>query len=310
MKKSGQKYISIIAAVSLLGQFSAGLVAQSAIAADDLVDPIMETTEVEYGTGWYLRGHVSVTATENLFSSETSIPIPLTASQQVTETSTDNVFTYGVGMGYRFSENYRADIGFESLGTSSTSSRGTISTLRPPCSNGFIQVVQTDAFGNTILVLQPGHNITNCLSEDASSYSLSDFMANVYYDFDSTFYGLKPFVGLGLGIVRNEFTSTIGSTTCVAASFEQCNPTDGGVVTLGESYTQQGTRNNGTAYHLAGSFTAGLSYDMGDNLYLDTSYNFLGMIEDPIWGGNNGLAAAGAPSSFHSIKIGLRYEIW
>ena len=308
MKKSGYNLISIFAAASLFGQFATGLTAPAALAADDLVDPIQETTVVEYGTGWYLRGHVSATVTQNLFIAETSVPIPGTTTQFVQNESSHNVFTFGAAVGYRFDQNYRFDIGAETLGHSDVRSHSLITALRPPCSNAFRRILDPGGSGATVIA--GGQSIRNCLDQDESSYNLSALMGNVYYDLDNSFMGMKPFLGLGLGVVRNAFTSAIDSTICVPTDREQCNSTDGETSTFGERYVQEGTRNNGTSYHLAGSITAGVSYALGDNLYFDTSYNFMSMMEDPLWGGSNSISAAKVPTSFHSVKFGLRYEIW
>ena len=46
---------------------------------------------------------------------------------------------------------------------------------------------------------------------------------------------------------------------------------------MGDTYTQEYGRNNGTSYHLAGSLSAGLSYAMTDTLFLDTTYQYTHM---------------------------------
>ncbi|MEE9375126.1 MAG: outer membrane beta-barrel protein [Rhizobiaceae bacterium] len=286
----------------MLSSFMASVVTPSANAADILGDQVQETTQVEYGTGWYLRGHVAVTAHENLFSKETSTPIAGTTDQLVKEQETSNVFSAGIGMGYRFSRNFRADIELASLGMSKQTETSPLLVLRAPCLNGS----RLTPLGGII----PNVPITNCIEDSESSYDLQNVMANIYYDFDNKFLGFRPFIGMGAGLVRTTYTSIVGSVTCQAAEEERCGPTDGGTASFGGRYQQQGERNNGTAYHLAGSVSLGGSYRIAENLFLDTSYTYLKTLNSPIWGGPYGLADAEVPTNFHQVKFGLRLEIW
>ncbi|MEE9313405.1 MAG: hypothetical protein V3V02_02040 [Rhizobiaceae bacterium] len=310
MKNPSQKSISLAASLVLLAQVAGGFAASSASAADMLAGEVQETTQVEYGTGWYLRGEVSLTAHENLFSSESSTPIIGTPNQLVKTKETSNVFSAGVGVGFRFSNNFRADLGLASMGASDASETQTLTVLRAPCASGFQRVLLPDGQGGQIEAIQGGHAITNCTEESTTSYELQNVMGNIFYDFDSTFLGMRPFIGVAAGLVRNQFTSTVGSVTCTPSAEERCGPTDGGNAEFGETYQQQGTRNNGTAYHLATALTLGGSYSLGDNLFLDTSYTFMKTLEDPIWGGPSGIVDASVPTSFHSLKLGIRLEIW
>lgn len=284
----------------------------AAIAADDLYDP--EATNVEFGTGWYIRGDIGVTVHEYDRVSDVALPIPGSANLQTDESDTDNVLSVGVGVGYRFSKNLRGDIAYSYMAESESDTRSTTTNYRPPCSNAFVQTVQqdpNDPFGGTIIVLNPGHTITNCVESSETSYFVQTLMANLYYDFDTSFAGFRPYLGAGAGISRNQFEASTGNITCTPSTFEQCNPTDGvGQIGLGEQYTQEGSRINGTSYHLAGSLSAGLSYEISDNLFLDTAYQYTHIFDDPIVGGVDGIQAANIPTNFHTFKVGLRMEIW
>ena len=314
MTTSSRKLTTAAAIAAIVGQsFIGSILSSTANAADMLADEVEEYTDVEFGTGWYIRGDIALTTTGGLFNTDTSEPIPGTSILQVTTTDEESLLGGGVAVGYRLNDNFRVDLGLESLGTSTVTSFATTTNYRPPCSNAFIQTLQADPLnplGGQIIVVQPGHTITNCIEESSSSYSLAQLGPSVFYDFDSTFLGARPFVGAGFGFARNAYTSESGTITCTAAAEERCNPTDGGIADFGESYRQVGSRNNGTSYHLTTSLSAGLSFKVAENLFIDSSYRYTHMFGTPIFGGNNGLAAAGAPTSMHSVKLGLRYEIW
>ena len=283
----------------------------TSFAADDLYDP--GVTEVEFGTGWYIRGDIGITVHETLREAITAQPIPGTPDLQTEESDIDNVVSFGVGVGYKLSNNLRGELAYSYMAESESNTRATTTNYRPPCSNAFVQTIVPDPNnpGGTMIVLQPGHTITNCVESSETTYFVQTMTANLYYDFDTSFAGFRPFVGVGAGVARNQFESSSGDITCTASSFEQCNPTDGvGQVGLGEQYTQEGARVSGTSYHLAGSVSAGLSYAISETLFLDTSYQYTHMFEDPIWGGADGVAAAGVPTDFHTFKVGLRMEIW
>ena len=203
-------------------------------AADDLYDP--GVTEVEFGTGWYIRGDIGITGHEILRVSDSADPIPGTQDLEFETTDTDNVFSIGAGVGFRFSDNLRGEISYSYMAESEQTVRGNDHQLPPaPCSNAFVQRAQVDQFGNTVIILDPGYTILNCVEGAETSYFLQTLMANAYYDFDTSWKGFRPFVGVGAGLVRNQFVASTGNITCTAASFEQCNPTDGGTASLGEA---------------------------------------------------------------------------
>ncbi len=305
MSMTGQRHISIAAALSLIGFCATGLLAPSASAADIL--EAQEVTEVEYGTGWYLRGNIGIAVTGDYFSSETSDP---DNGELANDSIGDSTFTWGLGAGYRLSNSTRIDFGYQHLGSGETQTRSSLDTLRSPCTNSFAKFTSLDANGNQITYVLDGQTIENCTDQDSSSYNLQSFMGNFYYDFDTPMWGVRPFLGAGLGLVRHQYTSVVNSTTCTPNDTEQCNPTDGGIADFGEEYVQEGESNNGTAYHFAGQIHAGFSVALGDDLYVDTSYTYTRMAEDALWGGTNGLGDAGAPNDFHQVRVGLRWEIW
>lgn len=303
MKSNVRRLIGHVSALAIFAALP--MAGPAALAADFLEAPELVETQVEYGTGWYLRGDIGIGYEGTHRETQQSNPLPGTSIQRVEADTTDTVLGVGVAAGYRFSPNFRADLSYSYFAESETSQRNTIvaadpATLPAPCGTG-------EALRNDTIVPLP---IENCITENQTSYFLQSFMATGYYDFSGSFAGFRPFVGAGIGLVRNQYTATFNDVTCTAASDQRCGPTDGGVADFGEAYTQQGSRNNGTAYHGAFSLTAGLSYEVSENLFLDTSYSYMHMFEDPLAGGSNGIQAANIPTDFHMVKVGLRLEIW
>ncbi|MEL6750594.1 MAG: hypothetical protein AAFO70_00765 [Pseudomonadota bacterium] len=298
---------------SILQRFAATLIAGSvllsgqAMAADMLEDGSYEaSTPVEYGTGWYLRGEIGVSFNGIKREGATSEPIVGTFDQEVETTDQNSVWGFGAAVGRRFG-NLRGDLGVERVAKGSISSTAPVTGgFRPPCSDAFRIV--TDGFGGQSYI--PGHTITNCLTESASTYDISAASLNVAYDIPKSFGGFRPFVGASLGLFRNSFTSSTDDITCQASEFERCNPTDGGTTEDGGRYRQLGSRVNGTSYHLGGGVTGGISYAINDQLFFDTSYKYTKIIEDPLWNGIDGVEPAKVPTQFHTVKVGLRYEIW
>ncbi|MDD9908864.1 MAG: outer membrane beta-barrel protein [Ahrensia sp.] len=279
-------------------------------AADDLYDP--GVTHVEFGTGWYIRGEIGASFLQDFREIESSTPINGTNVQLIEEEDTSAVFNFGVAVGHRFTNNLRGDIGYSYLADSSRSSRSSVpGTTGAPCSTGEVfESPGTDQNGNVIPPQFSPQVIDNCVQKDETEYFLQSLIATGYYDLDTSVAGLRPFIGIGGGIIRNQFQAEFGSLTCTPSVDERCGATDGGNPGLGEVYTQSGTRTNGTSYHLAGTLTAGLSYALTDTLFLDTSYRYTHMFDDPIFGGTNGVDAAGVPTDFHTVTVGLRMEIW
>ena len=105
MTPSSLKLSSIVAAASLafLGEVvGTAIIPLQAQAADMLEDQSYEHTDVEFGTGWYLRGDVGGGLTEvsvetGYGSGERSLGTPLSIN---------------VGVGYTFAEGLRSEIGF------------------------------------------------------------------------------------------------------------------------------------------------------------------------------------------------------
>ena len=285
----------------------AALCATPGLAADMLADPAAPYTQVEFGTGWYLRGDVGVTFSGIRNEQETTSSA--NGNQFSSEIDEDSVVSYGIGVGRRFTANLRGDITLENFATVERETRQPIAPNVAPCANGSVIRTVVDGFGN-ITTTYPDAVIDNCVEGSSNSFHLVRGMVNGYYDFGGDFLGFRPFVGGGVGLVRNRFTSAASNITCTPTTEQRCGPTDGGTADFGQAYTQQADGNNGVGYHLMGALHAGVSYAISDNLNFDVAYSYAKLVDEPLFGSANGIADADVPTDYHTVKVGLRYEIW
>lgn len=286
--------------------------AAPAIAADMLEQEAMPQTVVEFGTGWYIRGEISLNDGGSLLETDRSEPIPATGTFERTTTDADNVFGGALAVGYRLTNNVRLDGSYSYLGSGRTEREGRAQPLRSPCTPADARRVDTTT---GVEFIDTSHTIDNCNERSFNEYDLQHFAINGFYDFDSTFFGFRPFVGVGVGLIRNRYNSSSGDVTCSPRPEERCAPTDGGQLPsdtdgFGVEYTQQGLRDNGVSYHLATSLTAGVSVPINKYMHFDTSYQWTHMMEDALWGGSSLVENVDTPTDFHALKLGIRFDIF
>ena len=273
-------------ALGLLALAGFGVPAQAA----DMLEGA-ETQIVEYGTGWYLRGDVSFTAMNDHTVANRS---SLVGNQILTTTfDAENVFAVGAAVGYLVSPSVRAELAFDYLAETSLSEETLLVPPSGPC------------------ISTGGQPISSCTLSSSAEYSVASLMGNFYYDLPVRFGGLRPFVGAGVGVLRNEYSADFGRIVCTDEdpNFGVCSLPAGAVDTAGGSELP-GATGNGTAYHLAGSITAGVAYDLTRNMKLETAYRYKHAVDEPMWGGGDSLSDVGAPNGYHTLRMGLRLELW
>lgn len=151
-------------------------VAAPAFAAD-LPDPvIVDPAPVVYG-GWYLRGHIGMSNQflDGLESPDFLLPLEHTFLDKGDFSSAPIM---GVGIGYKFNDYLRGDIGVEYRGAAD------------------FNALDRAAWGD-------GSSFTNEYSGKKSEWLL---LANAYADL-GTYYGITPYVGAGIGTSRIEISN-------------------------------------------------------------------------------------------------------
>lgn len=213
--------------------------ASTAMAADYdppiYIEEVPEMVPVEIGSGWYLRGDVSYNFEDPLYDFE---PFGIDTKHRR--------FGAGGGVGYHFSDNFRADVNIAYLGGDSVS------------------------FDDGIDAFDASHNVWSGL-------------VNGYFDI-ATIMGLTPYVGAGAGVTYSRHEIDVDAPSFgVAGSFadRQYNfayalmagasykISDNASVDLGYQFlhtpnmeylnTDTGTIDEGVKQHL---FKVGLRYDL------------------------------------------------
>lgn len=277
----------------------------------------------ELGSGWYIRGDIGLNFNG---VQDVSINGNPAAGLYLENNYTDKIH-FDAGVGYRFNNYLRMDAVVGRLaGTDYSTSQlmyeagtepvGTPASLvvQPgdanPC-NGWGTFVDTTSGVESI----GADFITNCVDKDKVEYDTTYIMANVYADLPK-FYGFVPFVGAGIGIGRLAWREEIDSIECTPRAadvrVEGCRAYGvGDQPAANAPYTQPGTVSEGVDYRLGYAFTAGLGYNINENLTLEMAYRYMNFGATLL--SQNGSTGSGLASSgygTHQVNVGLRYAIW
>ena len=271
-----------------------------AFAADKYVLEEVDETPVEFGTGWYIRGDIGISADESNRTA-TGTTAGTAATDDVSTT-----FAFRVGAGYRVSPNLRLDATFDYHSRGENALQGLI----PGGCAGEEQTQAIDPGTGILVTTIRATTIVDCTTRDVDMYDSQDLMLNAYYDF-GTRGRFTPYLGIGLGATRLNYTSRRGDIVCDPLNDQRCADVTYGVAgEYGETATSSRDANDGTSYHLAAAITLGVGYQLSKNLSLDASYQLTKTVESPMWGGSNGYDVVAADSARHSLRLGLRYELW
>lgn len=286
------KRVSVISSF-LLGTSLAAMTTGQVLAAD-MDYPIRGTTDytqVEYGSGWYLRGDVGYAFSaggNGAYYSTTHGSDTSYASE-----SLDHHESYSIGVGYIFNNNLRADLtldvgmGIDWEGKSKTA----------PCDAG----------------ATPG----DCLFEATAEMKRTSLMANGYYTVGE-FAGFRPYLGAGIGVSDVSWSDYEFQQYCNVDVGETCPYGDhSGVGTDTETYYgPNGGVSTSSGMALTYALAAGVDYRIDKNWVADLGYKWTHisnslMIEE----GADGAGMPGGDSTFdainlHEVRIGLRYEVW
>jgi opacity protein-like surface antigen len=271
-----------IATILLAGTAVFGLVA--AANAADMGGPLRGPTVVEPiaeapgATGWYLRGDVGVVleGKSGFESIETG------ADKTIVSDKLSSAPHIGLGIGYQFNDYLRADVTADFFSTRKLRARGTYT--------GYDSTVQS---------------ATNNTTSWEGDFTSALILANVYADLGN-YYGLTPYVGVGVGAAYKNLSSV----------FEQASWTypAGTVVPPGTVTENYGHLPGSNSWSFAYALHAGASYDLAPNLKLDVGYSFkdLGKLN----GGGVPACAGGGCSDevvnlkrlqMHDIHVGARW---
>jgi opacity protein-like surface antigen len=204
----------------LTGLFTA--TASGALAADlpraflppaPVIRDFKSTTE-----SWYLRGDIGYVAHKR---PEADFASGALAGSFARESLSDNA-GFGVGLGYRFNPNFRADITADYF------------------SARFKGVAPTPTFATSLA--------------DKGHFQSSTFLVNGYLDF-GTFRGLTPYVGAGIGVAHNVLSDYSRATYDAATGVATWERLAGG-----DDYALAWALMAGVGVKLSSNFTLDLGY--------------------------------------------------
>lgn len=277
----------------------------------------LETTPVEFGSGWYLRGDVGLSINNAMKDGA------LSEGSSTVVTNYDDVVDFGVGFGQRFNDYFRLEGNFErvlsgSVDTKTNIDPGNCHTLR---SVDGVAVINNNWADTPGLTGNDQWAAAGCLDLNSASYDASVLSVDALIDLPSIKIGktarLTPFVGAGVGIARVNWSEITGARKCTpllpeSGISETCNPGMGDQqVVPGEQLTYGGSVRRGIDYRLAYSLSAGVGVELSDKLTLDLSYRLLNVGGEDVDYTQYGSGHLGDDGfGTHQIKTGLRYEIW
>lgn len=282
------KLISVIAIVAC--GLTAG--ASAAHAADYIHDPVVDPeVAVVNSSGWYIRGDIGYnfkSGTDGDWNFWNQFDPPYRGIDDTLRYDDFNLkagASYGVGVGYRFNDMFRAD--------------ATLDYFRA----GIRGRTDCPSYVKSSLGLNPVED--NCHYKDSSTANIWTAMANAYVDLPKVGY-ITPYLGAGLGAAYVRYDDWKSSEICA-----------------GCDYTSE--KGGKDSLRFAMALMAGASYDLTDQLKLDVGYRYMRINGGKAYGydaadsstnpyGNAvGPGAVGTQArdngfNIHAVRAGLRYE--
>ena len=275
---------STVAAIALLSASSAfandynsGVVTKS---------PSEGYTDVEFGSGWYLRGDI----TYNIDGRSESGINPIAGVSTGIQTNYDDAVGARVGFGYKASPNTRIEINAEAIFSSEIDGLG---------GRTFNAIDFADP-------LAPVNTTTSGTGLIDAEYSLTDLIVTGYYDLPR-FGAFTPYIGAGAGIARIRYNETETLTCQPSSSTIACTSFPPGAP--GEVTTSTRTLSE-EAWTYAYQLTAGTAIAVDDRTSIDLSYSYtqIGDGDEIDYADGTGIDDDGV--QLHQIRAGVRYDIW
>lgn len=257
-------------------------------AAADLIEPAYEEVPqaAPSTAGWYLRGDVGVvlkskTTGDYSFYNQFEGVEGVDDIFQYDRLETKSAASFGAGVGYRFTDMFRADVTLDHFKADVRGSTSCISYVTASKGLGFYN---------------------DCGFDDRSEVSVWTAMANAYVDIGH-FGIVTPYIGAGLGGARVKYDEVKSTEVC--GSDPACTGIDPTFDHPGES-----------SWRFAAALMAGATIDLTSRLKLDAGYRYTRIANGDYFGydsadrsfGAKGVQARDDGFDIHTIRAGLRYE--
>ena len=296
---------STVAAIALLtassayaNDYNSGVVTKS---------PSEGYTDVEFGSGWYLRGDITYNVNGRSSASVTNVPV--FSGSNTVQTDYDDAVGVRVGAGYYVSPNVRLEASVESLfnsefggtfqrtyGGSREDAFGGIDFFN---STGQITASTDPAFIGTFTAPINGTETVD------ASYTANNFILNAYYDLNSVG-AITPYVGAGAGFSRIATNETRTFNCVPGAAEETCAFPPGGA---GEATTTTRTRDD-EYWAFAYQLSLGAAMAIDERTKLDISYSYTNIDDGDEISYSDGTAVSDEGFELHQVRAGIRYDIW
>ena len=279
--------------------------ALQAQAADPTYPVDRGQTNVEYGSGWYLRGDIGYN-----FGGEQKTGadfIPAIGEYLIYDYS--DAISLRAGFGYQLNPHFRLEASIankldsEFRNTLAASYGGNRTIEMDDGLGGTVtETVYFDDTGTVTgtdlgLYTNPTAPTINGTQRIDASYNSQTFLVNGYFDLPKMG-RFTPYVGAGGGLARISYSET-RVQNCVPGDGEVCNAGD----LIGTDYTS-------TFWSPAYSVSAGTAYQINERLSLDLGYSFLSVDDGPELNYDDGTAIDVDGYTVHQLTAGLRYQIW
>ncbi len=269
--------------------FAAGSLTTGSAWAADYEPPVAvqqadEYVPVEVGSGWYLRGDVGYVFDKSFddldrgaigqFPDYDDFGAFVLPSSE--DDSTDIVAS--IGFGYHFNDYLRADI-------------------------------------NAGYLPNEKYDLGDALGDDVRFSSKNSYytgIVNGYVDL-GTYAGLTPYVGAGIGVLHTKTKVNASASCATANSF--VGQLDGEAIANLYCKTNDETEvakadYSETSYDILYTANAGFSYQVARNTSLDVGYQYMiAPNANYVQIDGDGLGR-GEGFDSHSVKVGLRYDLW
>jgi opacity protein-like surface antigen len=273
----------------MFSAIGAALIAGGRARADEpgaiSVQDAPEYVRADTGSGWYLRGDLGYAASRDASPAYRTYDAGTGtySTGAYTDTGIGEGVTAGVGVGYRFTDWFRADTTVERF------------------AGGFDGATQTP------LTCSGGAGATGCRSVDMSDFTAYALMINAYADL-GTYAGFTPYVGGGLGYTYVDWGTLNSGYYCVDGT--------GACASYGLAATSS---NSGIdSWRFSYSLMAGVAYDISPKVKIDLGYKYRHVGSGGMFAWDAGSASAGAAGaqgrdggiSSHEFTVGLRIHAW
>lgn len=257
------------------GDYNSGIVTKA---------PSAGYTNVEFGSGWYLRGDIGYSASQSL-----DVSFARDARGGDAGASLDNTYSASVGAGYIFNDYLRADATFDIFSSRDWSGSGS------GCGLDGLGVPHTG----------------DCTSTDTGSFEAHALSMNAYVNLGQ--WGrVSPYVGAGVGLAHVEYGATNSALNCVVDPGETC---DLGVHSGGtanpETFTGTQQFESGSSVNLTYALMLGMDYRIDKNWSADLGYRYTNITGSETFSDSasaDQIEFSGA--EIHEVRGGLRYDLW